>query len=89
MGANNASSYEHSSNYKCHVDFIEGTQGEQEYIRATTCIRAFKKLSGLYDSLLMIERVDGLRQFVTHLSISAIEQDQISLLNRKFMEKSL
>jgi hypothetical protein len=58
-------------------------------VRATTCIRAFKKLPGLYDSLLMIERIDGLQQFATHLSISAIESDQISLLNRKFMEKSL
>ena len=89
MGANNASNYENSSNYRCHVDFLEGAESDQEYTRATTCIRAFKKLKGLYDSLLMVERVDGLQQFVTHLSISAIERDQISLLNRKFMEKSL
>ena len=89
MGANNASNYEHSSNYKCHVDFIEQTQGSEHYTRATTCIRAYKKLEGLYDSLLMVERIDGSEQFVTHLSISAIERDQISMLNRKFMEKSL
>jgi len=89
MGANNTSNYEHSSNYRCHVDFLEGVDDDQQYTRATTCVRSFKKLTGLYDSLLMVERVDGLQQFVTHLSISAIERDQISALNRKFMEKSL
>ena len=89
MGANNSSNYEHSSNYQCHVDFIEGSESTATYVRATTCVRAFKKLAGLYDSLLMIERIDGLQQFVSHLSISAIERDQITSLNRKFMEKSL
>jgi serine protease Do len=89
MAANNTSTYEHSSNYRCHVDFLEGNQSSQQFVRATTCVRAFKKLPGLYDSLMMIERIDGLHQFASHLSISAIEPDQISLLNRKFMEKSL
>jgi len=89
MSANNTSSYEHSSNYRCHVDFLQGSEDRQEFVRATTCIRSFKKLVGLYDSLLMIERIDGSQQFVTHLSISAIEADQISLLNRKFIERSL
>ena len=89
MGANNASNYEHSSNYRCHVDFLEGGEDDHQFTRATTCIRAFKKLAGLYDSLLMIELVEGLERTVTHLSISAIERDQIASLNRKFMEKSL
>jgi serine protease Do len=89
MSANNTSNYEHSSNYRCHVDFLQGRKNSQQFVRATTCIRSFKKLVGLYDSLLMIERIDGLRQFVTHLSVSAIEADQISLLNRKFIERSL
>ncbi len=89
MRANNTSSYEHSSNYRCHVDFLGGDNSEQQYTRATTCIRSFKKLEGIYDSLLMVERVDGLQRFVTHLSISAIERDQIIALNRKFLEASL
>jgi len=89
MGANNASNYDHSSNYRCHVDFLEGGASDKQFTRATVCVRSYKKLSGLFDSLLMVEKVDGLQQFVTHLSISAIERDQISLLNRKFMEKSL
>lgn len=89
MSANNKSNYEQSSNYRCHVDFLEGSEGDQQFIRATTCIRAFKKLTGLYDSLLMVERVDGFQQYAMHLSISAIERDQISLLNRKFLERTL
>jgi serine protease Do len=89
MSADNNSNYENSSNYRCHVDFLDGNQTSQQFVRATTCIRSFKKLVGLYDSLLMIERIDGLQQFATHLSVSALEADQISLLNRKFIEKSL
>jgi serine protease Do len=89
MSANNTSNYENSSNYRCHVDFLEGNKASQQFTRATTCIRSFKKLAGLYDSLLMIERIDGLHQFTTHLSVSALEAGQISLLNRKFTEKSL
>ena len=89
MGANNASNYEHSTNYRCHVNFLAGAANNNQYTRATTCIRSFKKLAGLYDSLLMLERVDGLSRFVSHLSISAIERDQISQLNRKFLEASL
>jgi hypothetical protein len=89
MGANNTSNYDQSSNYQCHVDFLQGNQNAQQFTRATTCIRAFKKLTGLYDSLLMVELVEGLQRTVTHLSISAIERDQIASLNRKFMEKSL
>lgn len=93
MSANNSSNYDNSSSYRCHVDFIEEIEptesSDLHYTRLTTCIREFKKMPGLYDSLLMLERINGLEQFVSHLSISAIERDQVSQLNRKFIEESL
>ncbi len=93
MSANNSSNYDNSTSYRCHVDFLEGEEPSQKddshYTRLTTCVRGFKKMPGLYDSLLMLERINGLEQFVSHLSISAIERDQISQLNRKFIEESL
>jgi len=89
MWSNNRSNFENSTNYQCHVDFLAGTREEKSYNRITTCVRAFKKLSGLYDSLLLVERNSQSESLSTHLSISAMEKDQIQALNRKFMEESL
>jgi hypothetical protein len=89
MSANNESSFEYSTNYQCHVDFVDSEKHEHTYSRVTTCIRAFKKLPGLFDSLLLVERIANEQKLVTHLSISAIERDRIQQLNRKFLEKSL
>ncbi len=89
MSANNESKFEHSTNYQCLADFVEGSETEKAYTRVTTCVRAFKKLPGLFDSLLMIERIENKQKLVTHLSISALEKDQIQDFNRKFMEASL
>lgn len=88
MLADNASNYEHSTTYECHVDFLTGDDSAS-YQRVTTCIRAYKKLEGLYDSLLLVERNSNSEAFSTHLSISAVERDQILAINRKFVERSL
>lgn len=89
MSANNTSSYQHSTNYQCHVNFVDNDNGGEGFVRATTCVRAFKKMPGLYDSLLLVEHVENQRKLVSHLSISAIEKDQIQQLNRKFLEEVL
>jgi len=89
MSANNQSNYEQSTNYQCHVDFLQDNASNQSYTRATTCVRAFKKLKGLFDSLLMVERIENRQKLVTHLSLSALERDQIQQFNRKFLEASL
>jgi len=91
MSADNYSNYENATNYRCHVNFIEGQTefASGSYNRVTTCIRAYKKLPGLYDSLLIVERNSATQTLNTHLSISAVEQDQIQALNRKFVERSL
>ena len=89
MRADNRSNYDHSTNYECHVDFIQGQSSSSSYRRVTTCIRAYKQLPGLFDSLLLVERNSNAEAFSTHLSISAAEQDQILAMNRKFVEHSL
>jgi len=86
MSANNNSSFKNSTNYKCHVDFLEEPAIDNSYIRATTCIRAFKRLAGLYDSLLLIENIGTKQRLTSHLSLSALEPEQITQLNGKFME---
>ncbi len=87
MGADNDSNFDHSTNYQCHNDFVD-RDAKNGYRRVTTCVRAYKRLSGLYDSLLLVERISGESSLVTHLSIAGAEKDQIAALNRKFVEAS-
>lgn len=89
MGADNQSSFEHSTNYNCHVGFIQNEDPAVGYTRVTTCIRAYKKLAGLFDSLLYVEQTGQGQSFDSHLSVSAVEKDQIVELNRKFIEQVL
>ena len=86
MSANNDSNFTHSTNYQCHVDFLQQEQVENRFQRATVCVRAYKKMAGLYDSLLLLEQVENKQKWVAHLSVSALEKDQIQQINRKFLE---
>ena len=88
MRADNSANYEHTTNYQCHVDFVEGG-APNTYRRVSTCIRAYKKLDGLFDSLLSVQEISDTSSFVAHLSIASAEQDQIQQMNAKFMERSL
>lgn len=90
MSSNNHSSYENSTNYTCATDFINGKNDESNnYHRVITCVRAYKKLTGLYDSLLMVLSSSGNEVFKSSLALSAVEKDQIQSINRRFVEKSL
>ena len=54
-GGDNDSAFEHSTNYRCETDFLERSDSEHGmYVRVTTCIRAYKRLEGLYLSLIHI-----------------------------------
>ena len=89
MYPDNHSNFENSSDYQCNVDFVKSKTASHGYNRITYCVRHYKKLSGLYDSLLLIQTIGSKHVDDGHLSISAAEQDQIQDLNRKFVEKLL
>ena len=91
MQANNRSNFDHSTNYRCKVEFLQpsDTDSEEGYTRVTACIRAFKKMAGLYDSLLYVEQNNNLRSVAKHLSVSAAEKAHIQALNKKFIEHVL
>jgi len=92
LRADNSANYRSATNYQCHVDFLKSdkeVKQESAYHRLTTCVRAYKKLPNLYDSLLYFERISNDQSFSSHLSIAGAERDQIQLLNRKFVERSL
>ena len=89
MGADNYSNFQNSTNYQCHVGFVENTTEQDDYSRVTTCVRAYKKFAGLFDSLVLVERVEDKELLTAHLSLSAVEQDQIMDFNRKFINRLL
>ncbi|MDG1905863.1 MAG: serine protease [Arenicella sp.] len=86
MGADNQSNFENSTSFKCKTGFLD-TQQKGQYRRINSCIRAHKKLHGLFDSLLLVEVNEGLTSFLAHLSITGAEPDQIKALNTKFTER--
>jgi len=89
MWADNYSNFDNSSEYRCESDFIGDVSVDSQYARIITCVRAYKKLLGLYDSLLLIEHIGNKQTLSTHLSIAGAEQEQILGLNRKFIQEAL
>jgi len=92
MAADNRSRFEHSTNYVCESNFIKPQKTVDHQVgfhRVITCIRAYKKLVGLYDSLLLLQHHQTDSSFIAHLSLSSLEKNQINELNKKFVEKAL
>lgn len=90
MQADNRSNYENSTNYACESDFIQANDNNPDsYHRIITCVRAYKKLKGLYDSLLLVMSSTDEEVFKSHLNLSALEKDQIQSINKRFVEHTL
>lgn len=88
MRPRNKSNFEHSTNFQCHTDFVDN-KNAQSFVRVTTCIRAYKKIRELYDSLFLVEQVRNDEKVISHFSVSAVEKDQIQAVNQKFFEELL
>lgn len=90
LSPDSRSNYENSTNFVCETDFIDGkTSNSKSYHRVITCVRAFKKLTGLYDSLLLVMNNSGKEVFKSYLSLSAMEKDQIQAMNLRFVRRTL
>jgi len=94
MWADNNSNYEGSTNYSCESDFIaaktlENGEEARGFHRVITCIRAYKKMKGLYDSLLLLQHHQNEETFKAHLSLSALEKEQIKAMNQRFVKEAL
>jgi len=92
-GGDNYSDFQSSTNYECVSDFLEqGTSLEQEasddrsYTRMITCVRSYKKMPGLFDSMVIILNHTSNEIFKSTLTIAGAAEDQIMSLNRKFAE---
>jgi len=90
MSAANDSTFEQSTNYQCQSDFVNSEQSEEnKYNKIVTCIRAYKQLPDLYDSLLMVFSSQGNRVFKSRLKLSTMERVQITEFNKRFIEATL
>jgi len=88
MVEDNDSDYESSTNFMCETDFIHEANDSDGYSRIVSCVRAFKKWPGLYDSMLMVQTNKHGKLFETYLGVSAVERDQILALNKRFIEET-
>ncbi|MEM7360683.1 MAG: serine protease [Pseudomonadota bacterium] len=86
MWANNKTSYKDSTNYSCHVDFVDVAESTDALTRITTCIRAYRHFPALYDSLLLVEQLNDDTSWSSHMSVSAMNKEHINALNTKFTE---
>jgi hypothetical protein len=87
MSADNYSDYQYSTNYQCVSDYLDQDQTEtSSYTRMITCVRAYKKWPGLFDSMIMLLNHKGGETVKSHLTIAGAPKDQILSLNRKFAE---
>ncbi len=90
LSADNQSSFEQSTNYRCTSDFIKSSkQTRDSYRKVVTCIRAYKNLPSLFDSLLVVFNSEGEKVFKSSLSLSAMEQSQITAMHKRFIEATL
>ena len=90
LSSNSNSAFEHSTNFRCKTRFLDQQKEENSnYIKVTTCVRAYKELGGLYDSVLILQNHESLTSFAASLSVSGAEQHQIQSLNKRFIEAAL
>jgi len=90
MGADNDTNFENSTNFVCQTDFVKATsKALTGYNRVVTCVRAYKKYLGLFDSQLMVFSHTGDEVHRSYLSLSAVSEAQIQAFNRRFIEQAL
>ena len=87
MRGDNRSDFEFSTNYLCESDYLDQPdERSNSYTRIVSCVRAYKKLSGLFDSMMIILNHRDDVVVKAFLSIAGAEKDQILALKQKFAE---
>jgi len=87
MSSDNYSDYDHSTNYICESDVLDqATPDKSKYTKIVSCVRAYKKLPGLFDSMLLVLDQHDSEIVKGYLSVAGAEKDQIIALNKKFTE---
>jgi len=84
MSADNYSDYQSSTNYQCVSDYLDQDEADKNsYTRMITCIRAYKKLPGLFDSMIMILNHTDNETVKSHLTIAGSGCNELRSTDRK------
>lgn len=74
----------HVSEYRCHTDFVE-LQGATW--KATSCYRAYREFTGLFDALLLMAMVEESHSgAIIKMAASGFARDNVQVLFRAIME---
>lgn len=72
------------TNFRCHTDFV--THGGYRF-KAVLCLRAYKKLAGLYDGVLKVASLDrDDAGILASVSVSGLTYDNATAFTRRFLE---
>ncbi len=83
-GQGNVLKKEDATNYECHTDFVEV---DNRSWRASSCFRAYKAYTGLYDALLLLASTDtNHKGAIIKAGATGISQDNAMALFRKLMD---
>ncbi len=76
---------EHVTRWKCRASTVDAGSGP---LRTVLCVRAYRKLAGLYDAVLKTAPL-GLRgdAIVSTLTLSGVTYDNIGAIARRFVER--
>ncbi|MCW9024169.1 MAG: serine protease [Gammaproteobacteria bacterium] len=75
---------EDATNFVCHTDFVELSKHSW---KVSTCLREYKKYSGLYDMTLLMTTVDmNHKAALIKVAVAGVSKENLLALAKKFME---
>ena len=87
-GADNKSSEEHTSNYKCMDDIVSVSTKNTLSTKAIFCSRAYKDYEGLYDILFsQASLFDDQQSLISHFTLSGVTKEKSLEFTKRFMKE--
>ncbi|MEM9744848.1 MAG: serine protease [Pseudomonadota bacterium] len=86
LRADNAATDKDVTPYRCEADFLEqNDRATNSFRRVTYCVRAYKRLAGLFDILFLGEHNGSDTSFSAHYTLAGIEQDLAAAFHERFL----
>ena len=88
LRADNAASDQEVTPYRCDAEFLDGLAASEDdsFRKASYCVRAYKRLPGLYDVMFLGEQNGSDDAFSAHYTLAGVEQSQAAAFLSRFLE---
>jgi hypothetical protein len=89
LQADNSAGKKDVSAYRCNsefLDFADAGRSADRYRRGIYCVRAYKKLTGLFDVLFLGEEHGTLDAFSAHFTLAGVEATTAKRFLERFLE---